>query len=147
MTQLQILAQQYQQALDGLTGINSTPHSERAGAALLVAMEAELASSGAGAYDWAALQSVVLQTTLAASIVSYWERIPWATLTPQMLSGPGRPILASLRISSSVMMYMCSSGLYGGSQGSVAIPTAALLLRQVCTCASLRSPLTGRPYR
>jgi hypothetical protein len=149
MAQLHILALQYQQALDSLRGISCTPHNDaadEAGAALAEAMDAVLAAPGASIFDGlAALQTVVWQTTLAASIVAYWERIPWAEVTQQRLSGSGRPLPAALRISSSVLNNSYRSALNGSSGGNVAIPIAARLLRQVCTSCISAKPSDWLP--
>lgn len=91
MAQLLALAHAYQQALDGYRASTRNAASE-AGRELYMFR----ASMGPYPSDDAAtraLEPIILQTTLAASIVTYLERIPWVAVTPQMLSRPlGTPL-------------------------------------------------------
>ena len=78
------VAVQLQQALDGARGSLTSPALDRARRLLRMAMMA--AASGSGQGDYNIFEHIIRRTTLAASIVAFLERVPWAEITPQMLS-------------------------------------------------------------
>ena len=122
MAELIELALQYQQALDGHSAAATSTAVEATGLALELAMrEAAFPAAGDGSAAWKVFQPIILQTTLATSIVAYFERTPWAALTPQMLS--------ARRVAGGILLHLYNSTQY--SDSTSAQTAAALLLRQV----------------
>ena len=124
MAPLQRLALQYQKALDSLSGPAGGAAANAAGRALLTAI-AE-ATSGTGSLTSAeTMHPVIKRTTLAASIVAYWERFPWAELTLQMLH-----FGAALQVSSIMLGRMYASASDADEDGRASDPRDVLLLLQ-----------------
>ena len=122
MGELIELALQYQQALDGNSATATSAAVETKGSVLELAMSrAVLPTAGDDSATWKVLQPIILQTTLATSIVAYFERTPWAALTPQMLS--------ARRVAGGILLHLYNSTQY--SDSTSAQTAAALLLRQV----------------
>lgn len=112
MAQLIKLARQFQQALGGYNA-QATPS--------------------------AALTAAGLRTTLAASIISYLERIPWAAVTPQMLIAPAGTLFAAVETSVKVLEYsLCASNHPLNASGSSSL--AAHILEQVSQVPSFHLP-------
>lgn len=84
MAQLHELALQYQQALDGLRGDSLSDAANAASLPLRRAIKAAMIPPLDGAVNYSALESIILRTTLATSIVAYFERISWETVTLPM---------------------------------------------------------------
>lgn len=83
---------------------------------------------------------IILQTTLAASITAYFERIPWAAVRPHSASASDVPfimnLLDGLQQGSTILgMLLDCAQLLAADPYSSASPAAALLLRQVNNCA------------
>jgi hypothetical protein len=138
MAELIELALQYQQALDGHSAAATSTAVEATGLALELAMrEAAFPAAGDGSAAWKVFQPIILQTTLATSIVAYFERTPWAALTPQMLSARGAAHGPSaLESASRILLHLFHSALHPDC--STGKTVAALLLRQV------RAPSPGK---
>lgn len=82
----------------------------------------------------------MLKTPVATSIVSYLERIPWASVTPQMLSDPEGTPLAAVKGCAWILMHLSLTVMDREAQGSrSAIP--ALMLQQVNDLSFHRSLL------
>lgn len=143
MAELLDLARQYQRALDGALGPSGSVAADSAGKALCEAMQAvyDAAPDGSDA-GTQAVASIVLQTTLAASITTYFERVPWAAVQTHALPALDETCLMSvlqgLYYGSDVMRLLFNSAM-PIERDSLSIPLAALLLRQVnCMCFLLR---------
>lgn len=149
MTRLHDLALQFQQALNSF----SAPFTHSAADAVGQALHEEIlmAVHVCAAHPWedssedySVLEPIILRTTLATSIVAYFERIPWEALTPQMLSEPEGTPVAAVKYCSSVLMSL-------GYAALVSKPThrgdtvLALLLQQVIF--SSFSPIPGNCLR
>lgn len=78
MVLLHELARQFQQEIDNIGQKLSTPTADTAGMVLVNAMMEATASAADRNEGFSALQPIILRTTLAASIVQYFERLPWA---------------------------------------------------------------------
>lgn len=135
MAQLRKLAVRHQQALDGLSSTFQSAEADSAGSALAVAVaEATTAVEGVRAETWTALEPVIMHTKLATSIVAYFERIPWGTLTTEMLCRREGSALAALNVNREVLTQLFASALRAGPNGYKR-PLAAELLQQVYTPA------------
>ena len=127
MAQLLDLASKYQQALDmACTGATAeaADASGRAFAAELRSAMLDEEYKGT-----AALELIVLRTTLIASIIVYFQRIPWTEVTPQMLVKPDGTMLAPLHLASSILRRLMQSYVEKGD--SLKGGTAVAILRQV----------------
>lgn len=128
MPQLYKLALQFQHALDGTCGSLSSTAADDAGASLMTALMPGL--SDGSDEDHSFLEPIILRSKLAASIVAYWERIPWGALTLQTLSAAAVRTLGFCRELFPLLFY-CAMGAAAASNGRS--PVGALLLRQVWT--------------
>ena len=127
MAQLLDLASKYQQALDmACTGATAeaADASGRAFAAELRSVMLDEEYKGT-----AALELIVLRTTLIASIIVYFQRIPWTEVTPQMLVKPGGTLLAPLHLASSILRQLMQ--IFAQEGDSLEGGTAVAILRQV----------------
>ena len=91
------------------------------------------ARAGPGGFEEgsAALEPIILRTTLAVSLVGHLERIPWASVTPQMLSEPaGSPIEAAASIAHLLNM-LCKCAGCASAASNDSSKVAPVLLRQV----------------
>ena len=86
MARLLELARRYQHALDGLSE-STRDAASAAGLALWRAVPPEM-TGGQRNRDLRKLEPIVLRTTLATTMVTYLERIPWGKVTLQMLMHP-----------------------------------------------------------
>lgn len=137
MARAQDLALQLQQALESdRASIDSIPSAATvaAGVALFRAVsEASPAASGEASVGRQRLDSVlepiILRTTLATSIVAHLEAIPWAAVTPRMLSEPAGSPLRVLETVTRLLLCFCNNAVVAAEEGSTALASA--LLRQV----------------
>lgn len=134
MARLLDLARQYQQALDAAHGSVPDAAAVAAGSKLNQMANAATQPHEGGPVNYSALYPLILRTTLAASIVTHLERIPWAEVTLQMLREPaGTPLAAA---DGCAAMLVClglaaEQSADNGSRSSSTSPLPALLLRQV----------------
>ena len=138
MSSLTALALHYQQPLESVSGSNSSAASDAAGRSLYAAMCRAGPGSGGGlADDWTAFEPLIQQTTLATTIVSSFERIPWSAVTSQMLCGNEDLHLPAMQINAAILNQLLCSALtsqavVGRRFGSKsASPVALRMLRQV----------------
>ena len=102
MPSLVDLALQYGKDLDGDTeGIEGIA-AWNSGVVALVAVEDAIAAVG----GHSALEPIILLTTLAASIVRYYERITWVVVTPQLLYKAGGHFSTKLTVSCNLLMLL-----------------------------------------
>lgn len=122
MAELQKLARRYQRALDGLSD-STRDAASGAGQALMRAVS-EAKTEGSDGVP--AVETLILRTTLATSIVTHLERIPWAAVTLPMLSHLQGSVLSEVAVCTAVLRALLRSAL-----ASASTKAAALLLRQV----------------
>lgn len=139
MVQLYKLAQRYQRALDSPNGPNWSGAAKTAFNTLHRAMKA---ARGADTHDLEpfnrALRPIILQTTLATLIVAYLERIPWASLTPQILCG--QPFSAAP--DAAKILWLLSQSTWCENLNSRAVHNAASLLFTQRCMPACSMPLT-----
>lgn len=136
MAQLRESAMQYQRALDGLSPTSSgTAAAEAAADAELAfrqAINAAIRPLGDGSgINWTALHPIILHSTLAASIVAHFGRIPWTALTQRMLSAADGSSRTILHANGHILWLLFNSVLRGDQDSATTYRLAALLLRQV----------------
>lgn len=91
------------------------------------------------------LQTIVLRTTLATSMVKYLESIPWAAVTPHMLLDPGGTPLFGAEFCSVLLFLLFQSAWESNIARDGTSPLAALLIRQVRILDDLNlHPLLGQ---
>ena len=105
MARMVQMARQFQEALDDV----SAPDT-RVAAGLAAPIVSCVEQRVGGRMDVAALEPVILQTTLASSMVAFLERVPWAAATAAMLHNPG-PTPFSLSSLLAHLMKMLAGGL------------------------------------
>lgn len=139
MAQLHELALQFQQALEELDGSARSAAAEVKGQVLHKAMVAAYRAAGRGsASAMKSAQPIILRTKLATAIVVYLERLPWASLTPQMLCVSGTAPPTVLEMASNIL------GLLYNSVSPECHTVETLLLRQVSAPHLLTSRLYNR---
>lgn len=130
MTQLLELALRYQHALDGLSESNSAAASS-AGHALCTALSFAGADRGERSKNVKQLEPIILRTTLATSIVTYLEHIPWGKVTVQTLMQPqGTPVSEAI-LCGTLLDMLVAYTLDAESASNCSRSLGALLLRQV----------------
>lgn len=131
------LAQKFEKALESLSGPATSAAAshyqaaEDAGRALQVALESNLVSRAGDQFVLNryinVMQPIIRRTTLAASIATYLQRIPWAAVTPRMLAEPAGTPLGTAHIGCTLLALVQATSC-GHSDSSTA---AELLFRQV----------------
>lgn len=128
MAELLALALHFQQKLDSAQGALPSAAAEAAGTALCRAIVSVMQTSPEKNKHYRHLEPIITRTTLAASIVAHWERIPWTAVTPSMLSSPSGTPLGPVETNAWVLNCLCVMA----EQRDFTRGTApALLLRQV----------------
>lgn len=130
MGQLFELALRLQQALDSPDGYLTDDAVPALGTALLDAMHRN-ADHTVCAEDVATLESIIMRTTLATSIVAHFERFPWTAVTARMMAAPRGTVLQGV-LSCGAILEMLAHAAEAASQESKGT-LAVLLLRQVHT--------------
>lgn len=135
MSELQRLAEEYQQALDGSAGAAWGDEVQRAGVALLSGMQSACHWPGTGGlFGWSALKPIILDTTLAASIAACFETMSWALFAPHMLDTQTSSVYlptAILQVGSKVLIMLFQIVVDQDTSSRETIQAAILLLRQV----------------
>ena len=135
MATLLRLAKRFQKALDSARDGTSASQAAalEAGTALHdVALTAIQAGNLDVDDDGSFMAPIIMRTTLAASIVAYLERIPWAAVTPQMLRAPRDCMpLAAVDPGICVLALLVQCARVAGNDPRYDSPEPSTLLRQV----------------
>ena len=129
MAQLLDLASKYQQALDMACTGATAEAADASGRAFFGALYSATSGREPVLMEAAALELIVLRTTLIASIIAYFQRIPWTEVTLRMLDQPDGTMLAALHLASSILRVLLQSYVEEGD--SLKGGTAVAILRQV----------------
>ena len=129
MAQLRDLALRYQRTLGSVNGFTRSDAATQAGLALVESLDAAVTAAGAVPDPWQAFEPVMHETALAASIVAYWERLPWTALTPQQLCE--QTFLSNTMVDCMILCTLAQCADVADDRSPDASPMASSLLKQV----------------
>ena len=127
MAHLLDLALQFQQELDG----DLAPGGQALQGAVRALCPIAFPDATVKYAAFRLLEPLILQTTLATSIVAYFERIPWAEVTPQMLAKPGGTPLAAVHTCAYLINNLQRIAMGAAEKTDGRFEVVTLLLRQV----------------
>lgn len=116
--------------MDRRTAARADSQASAMGRALGDAMEIVLRPAGnAPNTSFKALHPIIVQTTLAASVAAYLERISWATVALQLLGQHRGSLLENVSVAANIMNKLFGSVSRSSLLSNANLP--ALFLRQV----------------